>query len=135
MEKVAFFFGSRYLPDLIVLVLVLIAQVAGLLLILRGPAARAPLWARRTILLCAAASAAAVMFAFLLMSSRVSGHFPSWWAGWGRGLAISWAILSVLWTAAYALSRALSHSIARMSGEPADPARRNFLRLARAALF
>jgi predicted MPP superfamily phosphohydrolase len=138
MEEVAFFFGSRYLPDLIVLVLVLIAQAAGLLLILRGPAAGAAPWVRRAILLCAAASVTAVMFGFLLRSSRVSGHFPSWWAGWGRGLAITWAVLSVLWATAYALSRALSHSMDRAcGGDPADhsPARRNFLRLARTALF
>jgi predicted MPP superfamily phosphohydrolase len=132
MKAVVFLFASRYLPDLIALGLVLVAQALGLFWILRGPAAGAAVGVRRTILACATASFAVLFLGFFLRFYRVAKYFPVWWSGWGRGLVITWAFLSLLWLTAGVASQALSHSLARVEH---SAARRNFLRTAQVALF
>ena len=124
------FLASRYLPELISLALVLVAQGASTLWILRGPAAKAPQWLRRAIGVCAAASMTLITFASLLRYYRVAHHFPRWFATWGRGIAITWALWSVLLVAAFAVSRMVLRRRPDFS-----PSRRRFLGLAHTAVF
>jgi uncharacterized protein len=127
---VVFIFSSRYLPDLIALGIVLAAQAAGLLWILSGPALGASWGVRRAIALCGFASFGVLIFGFLLRFYRVSRHFPEWWSGWGRGLVIAWAALSLVWLAAGVVSHVW------LRAQPVhNPARRSFLKAAQLALF
>jgi hypothetical protein len=57
-------------------------------------------------------------------------YFPPWWLGWGRGLIIAWALVSVLLVLALGVSQILPKSRTAHS-----PGRRNFLRVAHLALF
>lgn len=130
MEVVPLVILSRHLPDLIALGVVLLVHIAAVLWILRGPAARAPLWARRAIWACALVSFGVLNIGFLLRFSRVAQYFPPWWPSWGRGIAIAWALLSVLWI----LALAVSSVVPRIRPEYSAP-RRNFLRAANGLLF
>jgi predicted MPP superfamily phosphohydrolase len=120
----------RNLPDLFAFSTVLLIQAIGVLLLFRGPAKNASLWARSAIWIAVGCSVTAVVIAFLLRFARVERHFPYWWSSWGRGLLMFWAVLSVLLVAAFAISRVLPHA-----GPEHSAARRNFLRGARVILF
>src|SRR5690348_17724413 len=91
----------RALPDLFVLIVSLLGQIAGVAWLIGWRAAGA---SRRTKILIAAAGAlsmAASLLAFLLRFHRVARHFSGWWIGWGTGLAITWAMLSLCWLGGY----------------------------------
>lgn len=123
--------GARNLPDLTLLGLVLLAQAAGVFLLLRGPAARSQAWVRRTILASGGASGIVLILGFLLVFARVSRYFPVPASSWIRGSAMIWALLSVLWTGAWLVSQVLAAIV-----KPAhSPSRRQFLNATGAALF
>ena len=121
---------AHSLPDVAAFGGVLITQTIGVWWILRGPALRAPRWIRAAILTIAACSVLLVTFGFLLRFARVTRFFPVWWVAWGRGVIIGWAMLSVLLVIAFGVSQILPAPRSEHS-----PARRNFLRAARYALF
>jgi len=79
------------------------------------------------------ASLLVLALGFLLRFGRVARHFPVWAAGWGRGVAMLWAFLSVLMAAAYALGWLISRVAERSNGH--SPARRRFLGAVRWALL
>jgi predicted MPP superfamily phosphohydrolase len=120
----------RIIPDLIFLAVVVLAQTAGTLWILRRFAARASRRARLAIQIVAVLSMASLVLGFLLRFARVTRFFPGGWLGWGRGLVIIWALLSMLWLIALAVLPLLPRP---RPGHSA--ARRNFLRAVQAALF
>lgn len=130
MGSVPFVLASRYWPDLVALSVVLVVQSTAGIWILRGPAAGAPPWVRRAIWSAAPLSFAVLMLGFLLRFHRVARHFPPWWPSWGRGLVIAWALLSVLWLLALAVSSLLPRIRPEYSA-----GRRNFLRGAHVLLF
>jgi predicted MPP superfamily phosphohydrolase len=120
----------RIVPDLIVLAVALLAQAAGTLWLLRRFPARSGRSGRRAIQIAAALSLASLVLGFVLRFARFTRFIPGGWAGWGRGLAIAWALLSMLWLIALAVLPLLPRP---RPGHSA--ARRNFLRAAQAALF
>ena len=120
----------RALPDLVVLIVSLLGQIAGVGWLIGWRAAGA---SRRTKILIAALGAfsmAASMLAFLLRFPRAARHFPGWWVSWGTGLAIAWAMLLLCWLAGYFAIWFWS----RM-GSGHSPARRHFSQTAYAAVF
>jgi predicted MPP superfamily phosphohydrolase len=123
-------FSARVLPDFIGLSLVALLQSAGVFVILMGPAARARKPVRYSILAAWAVSMVVLALGFMLRFARVARHFPEWFAGWGRGLAMLWAFFSVLMLAAYAISRAVPAPRPEHS-----PARRTILRAVRTAIL
>jgi uncharacterized protein len=123
--------GARNLPDLTVLGLVLLAQAAGVFLLLRGPAARSQAWVRHSILASGGISGIVLIFGFLLMFVRVAQYFSVPAASWIRGSAMIWAFLSVLWTGSWLVWRGLA-AIVKPSH---SPGRRQFLNATGAALF
>ena len=123
-------FVTRYLPELSVLALVLLLQAIGIWWVVSGPAAHAPSWVRRTILICGLFSFAAENFASLLRFYRVAKYFPEWLSGWGRGLVICWALFSLM----VLLAVAVVNTLPRVRPEY-SAARRMFLRTAQVALF
>ena len=84
-------FATRYLPDLIALCIVTLAQTAFAWTILLGPGRQSMgRVSQRPWLSMVAAwaiSVAALTLGFLLRFGRVARHFPAWVAGWGRGSA------------------------------------------------
>ena len=123
--------GARNLPDLALLALVLAAQAGGAFLLLRGPAAHCQTWVRRLIVVSTGLSGIVLILGFLLIFERVERHFNVWTGSWIRGSAMIWAFLSVLWTGAWLVWRALSPIV-----KPAhSPGRRKLFNLAGAALF
>src|ERR1700680_1163863 len=46
-----------------------------------------------------------LVLGFLLRFGRVNWYFTPWWAGWGRGLIITWGFVSILLAAAVIISR------------------------------
>lgn len=123
-------FILRNLPDIFGLAIVLAVQTLGTLWILRAPAAHWPQWIRRAIVWVGIGSAALITFAFLLRFARVTKYFSPWWYGWGRGLMMAWALFTMLLVIAFVVSHLLPHSRPEWS-----PARRNFLRAIKLALF
>src|SRR5579862_4697256 len=123
-------FSSRYFPDLIAVSVALLAQWVAVLWILRGPAAGAPRSTRLSIVFLTGVSAAVVVLGFLLRFVRIARHFPVWMAGWGRAMAITWALLSLTMLLAFAISRLLARiSVGQSAG------RRRFLRTAEAVIL
>jgi predicted MPP superfamily phosphohydrolase len=118
------------LTDLCELAFVLAIQIAGVIWILHGPAARAPAPVRRGMWIFAAVSAASVTFGFALRFYRISRYFSPWWGTWGSGILSCWALLSVLLVFAFAVTRLLP----RIQPEH-SAARRTFLRAANLAVF
>jgi len=120
----------RVLPDLVVLIVSLLGQIAGVVWLIGWKAAQA---SRRTKWLIAAAGAlsmTASLLTFLQRFHRVAGYLPGWAISWGAGLAVAWAMLSLCWLAGcYALS------IAARMGSGHSPARRRFFQTAYAAVF
>jgi uncharacterized protein len=120
----------RIIPDLIFLAVVILAQTAGTLWILRRFAAGASRRARLAIQAAAVLSLVSLVLGFLLRFARFTRFFPGGWLSWGRALVITWALLSMLWLIALAVLPLLPRL---RPGHSA--ARRNFLRVAQAALF
>lgn len=123
-------FDLRNLPDLILLTAVILIQAAGAGLLLWGPA-RVRLSRRRPAMIAGTvASAVILILGFLLRFVRVNQYFPVWWVGWERGLAFTWAFLSVLLVAAILISRTW------LRAQPGhSAARRAFLHTTRTALL
>jgi predicted MPP superfamily phosphohydrolase len=120
----------RALPDLLVLSVSLLGQIAGVAWLIGW---RAPGASRRTKMWIAAAGAlsmAASLLTFLLRFRRVARHFPGWWISWGTGFAITWAMLSLCW-----LAGCFVLWIASRMGSGHSPARRHFFQTAYAAVF
>jgi len=117
--------AQRSALDIVVLAVVLAAQGCVVWLMLRGarPARRARIW------IGAGASAGTLLVGFLLMFMRVARYLPPALGAWIRGTAMIWAMLSVLWAAAWMIRRAVTARI------PHSPSRRGFLALTGAALF
>lgn len=114
---------------------VLLAQAAAVLYLLRGPAARSQAWVRRTILASGGASGIVLTVAFLLMFARVARYFPVSAALWTRGSAMIWGFLSVLWTGSFLVWRALAAIVKPAHSAVHTDARRQFLKATGAALF
>jgi predicted MPP superfamily phosphohydrolase len=124
------FFVTRYLPELAILGVIVLLQALGIWWILIGPAAHAHRWIRRAVLAGGAATFAIEGFGLVVRFHRVAKHFPAWLPGWGRGLVMAWALLSLLSLLAFALA----HALPRIRPDH-SPARRNFLRAAQVALL
>jgi predicted MPP superfamily phosphohydrolase len=120
----------RVLPELLVLIVSLLGQIAGVAWLIGWRAAGASRRTKTFIAAAGALSMAASLLAFLMRFRRVARHFPDWWFGWGTALAIGWAMLSLCWLAGYFAIRIWSR---RGSGH--SPARRRFFQTAYAALF
>jgi uncharacterized protein len=120
----------RALPDLLVLIVSLLGQIAGVAWLIGWRAARASRRTKMWIAAVGALSMAASVLTFLLRFRRVARHFPGWSMSWGTGLAITWAMLSVCW-----LAGCFALWIASRIGSGHSPARRNFFRTAYAAVF
>ncbi len=120
----------RVLPDLLVFVVSVLGQTAGLLWLLRSKAADAGRRTRLAIAAVGGLSMAASLIAFLLHFQRVSRYFPGWWLSWGTALSITWALLSMCWLAGSAVV-----AIASRIAPGHSPARRHFFETAYAAVF
>jgi len=118
------------LADMIALAIVLLVQAAGTLWIVRVPGTRWPPLVRRAIAGVAALSSVLTVLAFALRAARVMRHFSPWWYGWGRGLMLAWTLFTLLILVAFLVSYLLPGVRPEFT-----PARRNFLRAAKAALF
>ncbi|HEY4364335.1 MAG TPA: metallophosphoesterase [Bryobacteraceae bacterium] len=119
-------FSSRYLPDFLVLSLVGVLQTMFAADLLRGVGKKA----RAAVIVAWAVSAVVLAFGFLLRFARVARHFPLWFSGWGRGLAMLWGFFSVMMIVVYVVSHVVPKA------KPEDGVgRRRFLKAARAALF
>lgn len=120
----------RYLPDLLMLGIVLAVQASGAALLLWGPAAVRSQRARVAVVAGLAVSCAVLTLGTMLRFARVNRYFPLWWGGWGRGIILMWAFLSVLLIAATIVSRWW------LRVQPAhSPGRRAFLRTSQVALL
>ena len=120
----------RYLPDMLVLAVVIAIQASGAGLLLWGPAALRSRMARAMVALGTGVSCGVLMLGFLLRFARVNRYFPLWWAGWGRGLILTWAFLSVFLIAGMVISRWWL----RVQSEH-SPGRRAFLHTSQIALL
>jgi predicted MPP superfamily phosphohydrolase len=118
-------------PDLTVLLLVLLGQAAAIWYFLQGPAARSPKWIKGLILVSGAASGLLLMVGFLLNFDRVQRHVSMWTGTWIKGLAMIWAMLTVLWIGGWIVWRVL----AAIVKPEHSSARRGFLKASGAALF
>ncbi len=120
----------RALPDFLVLVVSLLGQTVGLVWLLGWRAAGANRRTKLAIVALGLVSLTSAVFAFLLRFDRVARHFPLWWPSWGRGLAITWALLSLCWLVGYPALWIWS----RMRREH-SPARRLFFKTAYTAVL
>jgi uncharacterized protein len=120
----------RALPDLLVLTVSLLGQIAGVAWLLGWRAAGASPRTKTWIAAAGALSIAGSLLTFLLRFHRVARYFSGWWISWGRGLAIGWAMLCLCW-----LAGCLALSIGSRIGSGHRPARRRFFQAAYAAVF
>jgi uncharacterized protein len=116
----------RYEADLAVLFGVMAVQAWGAWMLWRGASSAR---VRSAIVTGTLVSYAVLVCGFLVRFYRINRYFPMWWPSWGRGLAITWAFLSVLLIGALLASRWLRVRKEHSSG------RRAFLRTTQAALF
>lgn len=121
--------SGLYLQDLLVTLLIAGAQLLGVFLLLRGPARHASPFIKTLITRITAVSVALLGLTHVLLYESLARHFPPFWLGWARGMVLLWGVLSVVWLAAYGLTRLLHRASSH------NPARRGFLRAAQAALF
>jgi uncharacterized protein len=120
----------RALPDLVVLIVSLLGQIAGIVWLIGWRAAKTGRGTKTLIAAVGALSMAASLLTFLLRFPRVARHFPGWPVSWGTGIAISWAMLSLCWlTGCFALW------IGSRMGSGHSAARRHFFQTAYAAVF
>ncbi len=124
----------RVLPDLLVFIVSVLGQTAGLVWLLGWRAADAGRRTRLAIAGVAGLSMAASLLAFLLHFERVSRYFPGWWLSWGTALSITWALLTMCWLAGCALLAVVSAMVPHMA-RGHRPARRRFFKTAYAAMF
>lgn len=129
-----FLFTVRNLPDVVALSFVTLAQAAWVRALLKEQWARESQHARRAILAGWSASMTVLLAGFLPVFTSIDRLFPAWAEGWGRGIAILWAFLSILLAASYAVGRAITGMAGRGSGVH-SPARRRFLGAVRWALL
>ena len=120
----------RALPDLLVLIVSLLGQIAGVAWLIGWRAAGASRRTKTWIAATGALSMAASLLTFLLRFRRVARHFPGWCISWGTGLAITWAMLSLCW-----LAGCFALWIGSRMGSGHSPARRHFFQTAYAAVF
>jgi len=120
----------RYLPDMLILGVVLAIQAGGAMLLLWGSAALRSRLARRALVAGACISFGLLILGFLLRFMRVNRYFPAWWAGWGRGIILTWAFLSVLLIAVTIISRRWLQVQSKH-----NPGRRAFLRTSQMVLL
>jgi uncharacterized protein len=109
----------------------MLAQAAGVYLLLKGPAAGSPEWVRRLMVAACGASEIFLIVGFLLIFDRVSRHFSIWTSSWVRGSSMIWAMLWVGWAGAWLVWQVLR----RMVKPAHSKSRRGFLTAAGAALF
>lgn len=124
-----FLFTIRDLPDAAGLCFVLLVQALCAWALRREAAVRESKPLRAGIVAAWCVSAAALVLGFLLNFPEIARHFPRWVLGWGRGIAVLWAFLSVLLAGCYAAGRVLARLLS--AGTEHNPARRNFLAAAR----
>jgi len=124
----------RVLPDLVVFIVSVLGQSAGLVWLLGWKAAGASRWTRGTIALAGGLSMIGSLLAFLLHFARVNRYFPGWWLSWGTALSVGWAMLSVCWLVGYAVV-AMASRMTRGYSAGHSPARRRFFQAAHAAVF
>jgi predicted MPP superfamily phosphohydrolase len=123
--------AARSLPDIAVLVLVLLAQAAGVYFLFRLPMVRSRKWLRGLIATSGGVSSVVLVLGFLLIFDRVTRHFSASTATLFRGSTMVWGLLSILWVGGALLWLGSAALL-----KPADsPARRGFLKAAGAALF
>jgi len=120
----------RALPDLVVLIVSLAGQIAGVTWLIGWRLADASRRTKTWIAAAGALSMAASLLTFLLRFHRVARYFPGGWISWGTGLAITWAMLSLCWLAGYFALWIVSRITSGHS-----PARRRFFQTAYAAVF
>ncbi len=131
MISIIFAAAARNLPDIVVLGFVIAAQLAAVYLVLQKPGMQGRMWVRLLLVFAGLASALFLVIGFLMMYARIGRHFPPGSGYWIRGLAMIWAMLSVLWTGAWLVWQAMA---ALTRGIHSD-ARRGFLKASGAALF
>jgi predicted MPP superfamily phosphohydrolase len=122
--------AARNLPDIVLLASVLLAQLAALSLVWRKPSVRGRKWLRVLLAAATGLSCFFLVFGFLIMYARVGRYFPTTMGYWVRGLAMIWAMLSLMWTGAWLVWKVL----AGITRPAHSPARRGFLRASGAAL-
>lgn len=111
-------------------------QAAWVWALLGERAARESARVRRAIRIGFALSLAVVMMGFLLVVSPIERHVPVWARGWGQGIAILWAFLSVLLAFFYLLGKVVTWPFARTPfARTHSPARRQFLGALRWAIL
>ena len=121
------FAAVHHVADLTVLGGVAAVQALGAYLLWRRASSRA---LRRAIITGTLLSYAVLLFGFLLGFNRIAVFFPRWWPTWGRGIAITWAFLSIFLTGGLLVSRRWMQIRKEYS-----PGRRAFLRTAETAMF
>jgi predicted MPP superfamily phosphohydrolase len=120
----------RALPDLVVLIVSLLGQIAGVAWLIGWRAAGASRRTKTLIAVVGGLSMAASLLTFLLRFHRVARHFPGWSISWGTGLAIAWAMLSLCW-----LAGCFALWIGSFGRHGHGPARRRFFQTMYAAVF
>jgi predicted MPP superfamily phosphohydrolase len=124
----------RVLPDLLVFIVSVLGQMAGLVWLLGWKAKDAARPTRLAIAGVAGVSMAASLIAFLLHFQRVSRFFPGWWLSWGTALSVTWALLTVCWLVGCAVV-ALASRVLPGHSAGHNRARRRFFQTAYAAVF
>jgi uncharacterized protein len=128
-----FLFTMRDLPDALAVCFVMLVQTACVRALLRERAARESKRVRAGIVAAWLVSAAVLALGFLLNFGDARRHFPAWVHGWGRGVALLWALLSVMLAAGYAVGRLLAWVLG--SGAGHSPSRRRFIGAVRWAIL
>jgi uncharacterized protein len=125
-----FLFTIRNLPDALAVCFVMLVQTACARALLRERAARESKRVRAGIMAAWTVSAALLALGFLLSFGEIGRYFPHWVHGWGRGLTVLWALLSILLVSSYALGR----MVVLLPGTH-SPGRRRLLGAVRWAIF
>ena len=124
----------RYIADVAVLLIVMLVQALGAWLLWTWPTSEpegTPSTRIRALTIAGILiSYSVVIFGFLLRFDRVNRNFPKWWTSWGRGMAITWAFLSIVMVGTLLISRWWL----RIRGEH-SPGRRKFLHATQAVLL
>jgi predicted MPP superfamily phosphohydrolase len=106
------------------------AQAGAGFWILRGPLAGASKGVRRALVIAGLGSLVALVFGFALQFQSVARFLPPWMRGWGGGLVLTWALLSIFLLFVFAATRLLPRILPEHSA-----GRRNFLRATHVALL
>lgn len=126
-----FLFTIRNLPDVLALCVVVAAQAVCARSLWRDKETRES-WRRRVAIVTAgSASLTLLLLWFLADSWPAERIFPHAWLGWMRGVAVLWALLSLLLIGCYAVVL----GIEKLAGGDHDPARRRWLSALRWGIF